>query len=137
MTVVPDEHGDVLLAAEPAERIDQCLSFEYARIRRPDGCHRTDTRFASPHKISVDHLERCRAVGAATGQKRLELGDLILLRRHDQFAASLMGDRMPLAKFVKLFAPSDTQLRLERAGRVINAGMNHAAVMGAHASSRT
>jgi len=46
-----------------------------------------------------------------------------------------MRDGMPLAEGVQALAALETEPGLERAGRVVDAGMDHAAVVRAHASS--
>src|SRR3954471_25014275 len=86
-------------------------------------------------------LDHCDLVGADPSQPRYavrvpttfqlgQAGQLALARGDDQLAAALRLDPVLRAVLVELPRALHAQLRLQRSGRVVDAGVDHAAVPG-------
>jgi hypothetical protein len=66
-------------------------------------------------------------------RQRFDLDQLRRIGRHDQLAAIVVGDAVRSAEFVE-HAPSARRMAgAQRAGRIINAAMDHLAVARGHA----
>ena len=85
--------------------------------------------------LELRAARRARSVAApatplarAAALELVEAGQLGLVERDDQLAAALGGDRVALAERVQLARAADAQLRLQRAGRVVDAGVDDAGV---------
>ena len=72
-----------------------------------------------------------RAIGLAERGDRLDRGNLVLVDRDDQLAAALVGHAVLGAEAVQPAGSLDAQLGLQRPGRVVESGVDHAAVVRA------
>ena len=68
--------------------------------------------------------------------KRLEVGTFGASRRDDELAAARVGHTVLLRRIVEQAAPCDAQRRLQRARRIVEAGVDDAAVVGAGVEAR-
>jgi hypothetical protein len=80
-------------------------------------------------------LQVVHAIGAGAGRDGIELGDLGFAGGDDQLAAASMGNRAFGAVGVKLLAAGNAKPRLERSGRIVDAGVDHLAVARADAGA--
>ena len=78
--------------------------------------------------FAADQAQVVHPVDQALGHDPVQIGHLGLARRHDQLAAALVADAALGAVGIELVAPLNAQPRLQRALRVIQAGMDHFAV---------
>ena len=123
------------LAGQSGQRPHQRLGLDDPGQWRPErgGCG--DGRLTAPDEFTVDDFEIAGAVGAAARGQRLELRDLVRPAAGDQLAAARVRHAVPGAEPIERVAPLDAQAGLERAVRVVDAGVDHAAVVGARLHS--
>src|SRR5438552_4145332 len=81
------------------------------------------------HVGVIDDLEAFDAVGDAGGAQRLERGKLALVMRDDELPASPMRHAVRGAELVHQTRALDAMPRLERSGWIVNACVNHLAVV--------
>ena len=101
-----------------------------SRRRRPGGRRRLDVRLAPAHESALDHLEVGDAVGVSPRRERFERPDLVR-GGDDQLAATLARHSVLLAEGVQPLASLDAEDGLQGIPRVIDAGVDDAAVVGA------
>ena len=89
-----------------------------------------------PHiRLDLDHLLRPEtpdprnAIGDGAPIDLFETTELVGVARDDQLAALVVGDPALLAVGLEQFDTAAAELRLQRAGRVVDARMHDAAVM--------
>ena len=109
------------------ERVHEAVRAHDARRRREEARHRGDRRLEAAALVRGQHLE-LRSVGAAEGEKPLELDRLGGRRGHDELGDPPVGDPLPLAQLVEQVLAADAQPRLERAGRVVHPRVDDLAV---------
>src|SRR5438445_11961791 len=78
---------------------------------------------------AVQKAQSGDAVGPPPALELPQARELGSVGRHDQLAAALARDLPLLAVLVQLARPAHAEARLERAGRVVDAGMDHARVV--------
>ncbi len=79
--------------------------------------------------LAVDLLEARDAVRDAAAVQLFETRQLFFAGRHDDFAAQVVLDALGVAKLEQRLHARDAVLRLERPRRVVDAGVDHAAVV--------
>ena len=79
-------------------------------------------------RIAADHLAAFDAVGLGLLEDGFDLGQFGLVGGHDELAAFAMGDAVRGAKFVQQPPAAHTMRGALRAGRIIEAAMDHLAV---------
>src|ERR1700687_6503369 len=86
---------------------------------------------------SLGPLQECQfhAVGARRRGDPVQLGKLGLRGGDDELAAAPMGDAVPATEVVQALTPRDAQAGLERAVRIVDAGVDHLAVARAGAGA--
>ncbi len=129
-----NDHRDVVVLAEVFERLDQRLCFEDAGVGRPergDGAH---VRFLRLDEVGIDELH-WDAVGVRLLPQRFEIRHFVIVGGDDQLSATRVRNAMLRTEVVEAIAPLDTQARLERAGRVVKAGVDHARVVRARGAA--
>ena len=72
---------------------------------------------------------RGQAIGPCPLRQRVEAGNFVVVGRHDQLAAPFVRDTFFGAESVERLAAFGAQLGLERAGAIVEPGMDHAAVV--------
>src|SRR5262249_22221951 len=102
--------------------------------RRMERAHAVELRFEG-HGLRFRQLFELDAVARGSGFDLRELGELSLGRCDDQLAATAMVYIPGLAVLVELVAPGDAEARLERAARIVDAGMNDLAIARAGAGA--
>ena len=107
------------------------LGLHDSRRRRPDGRRRLHVRLAPADEGAVDHLEVGDAVGVSPRRECFERPDLVCPSGDDQLAAPRAGYALLGAEGVQPLAPLDAEDGLQRVPRVIDAGVDDAAVVGA------
>ena len=85
---------------------------------------------------SIHHRQRRSAIGTTARQQRVELRNLVIVTRNQKFSAAFVRNVVSCAKPVEALAPFDAQPGFECALRIVDAGMNDAAVVGAHPTTR-
>src|SRR5437773_471058 len=96
---------------------------------RPQRGGRVNRRLAPADERAIDELELFNAVSRTAELERLEIGDVMLVAGDDELAAARVRNAVPSAELVQQVAALDAEPRLERAGRIVDAGMNHTAVV--------
>ena len=119
------------VVADSCQGAHQRLSLDRAAVGRPQGGLRPDVRLALAHEPRVDQRQVLDAVGSTSPFQLLQLADLLFISRDNQLAALPMRHVVGAAEFVQQVAPLDRQPSLQRAGRIVDPGVNDAAVVGA------
>ena len=132
---VPGRIAAPSVRAQALERADECFRIEDAGVGRIQRGSGADVRFARADEGLIDDREAACAVSLAPRFQRLERRDLVRVLRDDQLSAAFMGYAVCRAEVVQHPRAVDAVPGLERARRVVHAGVNHLAVMraGAHA----
>ena len=132
-----DHQHDVACVAQVLERADERLGLDDAGRSRPERRCRPHMRLAGLDEVGVDHCELLDVVGDSSRVQRLELSGVAGRGRgDDQLAGANVGHVVARAEFVHQAPAFDTELRFQRAGRIVDAGMNDAAVVGAGVQAR-
>ena len=131
------QHHAIVLGDEPRQRAHERLRLEDAGVRRQQRRRDADVRLAFPDLRGVDQLEPLDAVFNPLGSQRFERRNLARVMSDDQLSAAPMRDTVRGAELVNQARALDAMLRLQRAGRVVDARMNHLAVVGARRHART
>jgi len=79
--------------------------------------------------FGADHFQTLDSVGLAALKEILEPWQLTFGDRDDHLATAIGRDALLLAIGVQLALSLDAEARLERPGRIVNAGVQHAAVV--------
>ena len=79
--------------------------------------------------LGPDQFEPLDAVRHAAFVERLETDQLARVTRHDQLAAALVGDLVPITELGDGAAALDAEAGLERPRPVVDAGVDHTAVV--------
>src|SRR5919201_1440505 len=95
----------------------------------PERAHAGAARFDLPQRLAIDELDAFDAVGQAALMERFEPRQLLVANGDDHLPAPLRGNPFFGAVPVHRRRPRDRQPRLQRAGRVVDAGMDHARVV--------
>ena len=96
-----------------------------------------DRRFAVADELAIDQREPFDPVVLALALQRLEGAQFVVVAGDDQLAAAFVRDLMLGAKRIQLAASLHAQPRLERALRVVEAGVDDAAVVRAGVQAGT
>jgi hypothetical protein len=88
-------------------------------------------RLDLPDLFTAEAPQPVQPVGEATALELIEPRQLLLLGGHDQLAAALVGDALLVAEPVDLAGALHAEARLERAGLVVEAGVDDPAVVPA------
>ena len=131
-----DQHRDIEISGQSGQHPDQAIGIDNAGVGRPQSGHSTDVRFAGAHERAIDQLDG-DTVGAGRSGQRFEHWHFMFIRCHDEFAAARVPNVVGRAEVVQPIATLHAQSGLERAGGVVDAGVNHAAVPRAGAMART
>ena len=128
---------DVAVPADVGERAHERLGGDDAGRRRPERRVRRRVRLALANERFI-HERQLHAVRAPALEKRLELRHLRGAGRDDQFSAAPVRHAVARAELVQPIAPLHAQPRLERSLRIVDARVDHAAVVRArlHAGPR-
>ena len=86
-------------------------------------------RFNFPDLFRREFAQTLQSVRIAALPEIFQPGQFVFVRGDDDFAALLMRNAVVAAKRDHLLQAADAQLRLFRAGFVVKAGMQHAAVV--------
>src|ERR1700730_8321056 len=95
----------------------------------------TGERRFERHSLGPGEECQLHAVGARRGGDPRQLGKLRLGGRDDELAAAPMRDAALATEVVQALAARDAQACLERAARIIDAGVDHLAVARAGTGS--
>jgi hypothetical protein len=125
--VVEEQHASRPLQLG-RERETEGVGVDDARPRREQAGHGAHARLAPLHLGPVHQREAGRAVPGASPRELLEHADLGVLRGHDELAEGAVGDALAHAARVQALPTLHAEARLPRAGRVVDARMDHAAV---------
>ena len=122
-------------AASPgSQECHQILGVHHATFGRIERRSRTWVRVRDEN--AVHGLQSLDSVGAPQGEQLLEDGHFVCVVCDDKLSAALVCHRFGAAEVVHEVASLHTQPRLERAGRIVEAGVNHAAVVRAGIEAR-
>src|SRR5437667_7688856 len=86
-------------------------------------------RLDLPEIVFVDESDAGRAVLACAHEQVVEAGELVLVDGDDDLAALLVRDAVLVAVRVELTAALHAEARLQRARRVVDAGVDDTAVV--------
>ena len=86
-------------------------------------------RFAFANAVGVDNLQAFDSILNAAIEEVLQQRQLAFFGRDDQLADAAILDAFAVAILPELAPAFDTKLRLERSGLVIDAGVDHTAVV--------
>jgi hypothetical protein len=111
-----------------AVAVDQRVDVDDPGGRRPQPGDRADPGLTPPDRRRIDELDVTRSVGERLAMDRLELSDLGVIGGDQDLAAAPVRQPEPRAALVQLIATGDAQPRLEAAGRIVQAGVDDAAV---------
>ncbi len=121
------------LHAAPFELIFECVAYAHvvgdAGVGRPQPGDAGRMRFDFFELRRVDPFDAGHAVGRGAPMQLAELFEFTLMRGHDDLAAALVGDAVRLAEVIHARGAVHAQLRLERAGFVVDAGVDDTAVV--------
>jgi hypothetical protein len=120
----------------PRQRQHQPLGTEDAGVGREQRRHRVHVRLARRHEGAIHQAQPLHTVGLALGLDGFERGDSGLVLRHDDLAAARVRHAEGGTELIEPAVAVDAVPRLERARRVVHAGVNHLAVVGARAHAR-
>src|SRR5205823_709784 len=79
--------------------------------------------------VGADPAQARHAVGAPAPLELVEALELGAVGRDDHLPAALGDDAAPLAILIQVGGPFDAQARLQRAGHVVDAGVDHTRVV--------
>src|SRR5438067_3781018 len=119
------------------QRPHQILGADDAAFGRKQGGNRADFRLAAANEVAIDHLHAFDAVRRGARAESLERRNLGRVGRDDQLAEARMRHVVLRTELVQAASAFYTQLRLERAGRIVEAGVDDAAVVRARLETRT
>ena len=129
-----DHERDVAFAAVLHERANERFGLHDPRVRRPDRRRGTgDVRLALKNEAAIDERRARDAVAMRALQQTFERAELRMVVRDDELAAADVRHVVRRAEVVQAIAPFDAQRGLERASRVVQTRVNHAAVARAGA----
>ena len=129
-----EEYAGVGTRAE--QRFHERLGVEDAALGRPESRDRRHRRLTRVDEAGVDELQPFDAVRRAAPRERLELIVLAGVMRNNQLAAFHVGNGMLRAELVQQAPTLDAQPRFQRTGGIVEAGVNHAAVVRARFEAR-
>ena len=90
-----------------------------------------DSRLAASHELPIDDGQFFDAIGHATALQRLEVCNLAFVASHDELSAARVRHIVLRAELVQEPAAFDAQPRLQRSRRIVQAGVDHTAVVRA------
>ncbi|MCY1406192.1 hypothetical protein D9M71_214510 [compost metagenome] len=96
--------------------------------RHEDAAHADDVRLALAQLAGAQPVA-LQAVGGGAFPERLHALHLQLAGGHQQLAALVVADAVPVAEGLGGLVAGQAELRLEAAGGVVDAGVDHAAVV--------
>ena len=131
------QHDDVPVGRVAVQRSHQRLGFDDAGRRRPQRGARGDVWLETADEIAIDDLQVVDAVRAAACEQTVEPRCVVGRSDDDQLAAPPVRDVMGCAEPVEGVTPVYTQPPLERPRRIIDAGVDHPAVVGARLGAET
>jgi hypothetical protein len=111
------------------------MAVDDAGRRREQGGVAFQRRLQGAGRVARQMLQVVDAVGAGTGGDGFEFVDLGRAGGDDQLAAAPVGNPAFGAVGIQLAPAGDAKPRLERAGRVVDAGVDHFAVARADAGA--
>ncbi len=100
-----------------------------AGLRHVDGAHRAAVRLELADLLRREHLETGEPIGLPALVDRLQAWQLGLIGGHDDLAAALPRDAVGVAELLHPARALHARARLERAGLVVDAGVDDAAVV--------
>jgi hypothetical protein len=104
------------------------MAVDDSRRRRVERVRARKLGFQGARFVRADARDVGDAVGVRAGENRLERRQLRRIRRHDQLAAAPVRHAALGAVGVQALAPRDAGARLERARRIVDAGVDHLGV---------
>ena len=113
------------------QRADEGLGVDDAGRRRPEGGAGRHVRLHPADGGGIDDLQVGDAVGLASRAQALQLGPRFLGAGDDQLSAAPVRYFVPGAEPVERLAALDAEPGLEGAGRIVDARVDDAAVVGA------
>ena len=125
------QERDARVRARREQRLHELFRVHDAGDGRPDGRRAGDVGLARDHERAIDELQVLDAVGHTLGVQRVQRLQLRIIVRDDQLPAARVRDAVARAEVVQQAASFDAQPCLERSGRVVDAGVNDAAVVRA------
>jgi len=106
----------------------QRVAVDDAGAWRKQPCHRLQLRLQRQHLAPIEGLQVIDPIGQRVPPQLLQRSDLGLVGGDDQLAATSMGHAVAVAEIVELATPGHAQPALERALRVVDAGVDDFAV---------
>ena len=125
-----------LIRGHARERFDQVFGGDDAGRRHFQRGGGFDVRLAGAHRGAVHHAQTHDAVGAAVFGQMFELRFLFRVMSHHELAAIPVRHVVRGAEFVQHAVARHAQPRFQRAGRIVDARMDHAAVARARAHAQ-
>ena len=104
------------------------MAVEHAGFRRRQRADAEQFRLQRARGIAADQFEPLDAIGLALHLERLDPGKFFRIGGHNELAALIMGDTMRGAELVEHAPAAGRVASPQRAGRIIDAGMDHLAV---------
>ena len=109
------------------------VAVDDAGFRRRQRADAGKLRFERARGVAADHLQAFDAVLQALRQQRLHLAEFRVAGRDNELAAFVVGYAMRGAEVVEQAAAARAVAGAQRAGRIVDAGVNDLAVARGHA----
>jgi hypothetical protein len=122
-----------LVTAQSDQRAHERFGFENAGVGGKQRCVCGDVRLARADERAVDHAQTFDAVGFAACLQRFESAHLLFVVSDDQLPAAVVRHAIPLAELIEQSRPLHAVARLQRSGRVVDAGVHDLTVVCARA----
>ena len=100
-----------------------------ARRRHVQRAHARGVGFEFAQPFGADHFQPFDPVGRAAAMEFLQPRQFIFRRSHDDLAAAFVWNVVPIAEVGQQLSAPHARLGLERAGLVIDAGVDDSAVV--------
>ena len=113
-----------ILLAYPSVVGDSCGGYDQRSQSR-------SVRLDFAQLLGADHSQAGEAVGFPALAQFLQAWEFVRMSRDDDFTADIVGDAVLAAELDHGGGPGDAQPRLQGAGLVVHARVNHAAVVSA------
>ena len=107
------------------QRLQVGVAVDDSRARREQGGDPADLGLQRAQRGAVQRHQVVDPAGACVGRQGLEPLALVFLHRHQQLADAPVADAVAGAPGVQAFAAFQAEIGLERAGRVVEAGVDH------------
>jgi hypothetical protein len=104
------------------------MRVEHAALGRVQRAHGAQRRLQGQGLRGVQAGDALHAIGFGACGQRIERCQFAVLRGHDELAALVVGDMVAVEKLVQQAPAFHAEARLQRARRVVQAGVDHLGV---------